>query len=243
MNVTRVIMFLMAVLATSTVQAQQGETILIEQRVLLQEQLYPAAAKRRAREEAMAEAVRRVAGVRVQSSVVSTTTEDDTGVGGRYRSIVQLDAAGRATDAHIVSESWETTYAPGIGEQLYYRAMFSITVQRDTGEPDPGFAVDVSLPRADYIAHSTDPRRNEELVATVQVTMPSLVYAFSIVDDSVFALVPNEFLRPIDAVAGTTFELPDATWRARGLRFRVTWPPGDEPREELLPSSPCVRAT
>ena len=234
MSLRRSLLLPLALLATRPVHAQQGETVLIEQRVLLQEQLTPAAAKRRALEEAMAEAVRRVAGVRVQSSAVSTTTEDHTGTEGRYRSVVQLDAAGRATDARVVSESWETTNAPGIGEQLYYRATFSITVERDQGTPDPAFSVDVSLPRADYVARATDPRQNDELVATVQATLASRVFAFSIVDDSVQALIPNEFISPVDAAAGVSFELPDATWRARGLRFRVTLPPAAEPREELL---------
>lgn len=234
MNVMRRLLLLVALLATRAAQAQQGETVVIEQRVLLQELLTPAATKRRALEEAMAEAVRRVAGVRVQSSAVSTTTEDHTGTEGRYRSVVQLDAAGRATDARIVSESWETTNAPGIGEQVYYRATFSITVEREQGEPDPAFAVEVSLPRADYVARAVDPRQNDELVATVQATQASRVYAFSIVDDSVQALVPNEFLAPVDALAGERFELPDTTWRARGLRFRVTLPPVGAPRDELL---------
>lgn len=221
-------------LASRPLGAQQGETVLIEQRVLLQEQLTPAAAKRRALEEAMAEAVRRVAGVRVQSSAVSTTTEDRTGTEGRYRSVVQLDAAGRATDARIVAESWETTHAPGIGDQLYYRATFSITVERELGEPDPGFAVEVSLPRADYAARATDVRQNDELVAMVQASQASRLYVFSIVDDSVQVLVPNEFLPPVDVAAGERVELPDATWRARGLRFRVTLPPVGETRDELL---------
>lgn len=234
MKSMRAVLCVIAVCATRSAHAQQGETVLIEQRVLLQEQLSPTAAKRRALEEAMAEAVRRVAGVRVNSSVVSTTTEDNTGTGGAYRSIVQLDAAGRATDAHIVSESWETAYTAGIGEQLYYRALFSITVERDVGAPDPGFTVDVSLPQEEYVAHSIDPRRNDELVATVRVSKPSLVYAFSIADDSVTALVPSEFLAPVEAVPTAPFELPDATWRARGLRFRVTWPTNDESQGELL---------
>jgi hypothetical protein len=234
MSARRAAIALVALLATRPLLAQQGETVLVEQRVLLQEQLTPAAARRRALEEAMAEAVRRVAGVRVQSSAVSTTTEDHTGTEGRYRSVVQLDAAGRATDAHVVTESWETTRVPGIGEQLYYRATFSITVEREVGEPDPAFAVEASLPRADYIARATDVRQNDELVVTVQASQAARVYAFSVVDDSVQRLVPNDFLGPVEAAPGQRFELPDATWRARGLRFRVTLPPAGETRDELL---------
>lgn len=234
MNGRRAITLAFGLLSARASGAQQGETVLIEQRVLLQDRLTPAAAKRRALEEAMAEAVRRVAGVRVQSSAVSTTTEDRNGTESHYRSVVQLDAAGRATHARVVEEAWETTRAPGIGDQLYYRATFSITVEREQGDPDPAFSVEASLPRADYIARAVDPKQNDELVATVASSQSARIYAFSIVEDSVSALVPNEFLAPVEARAGQRLELPDATWRARGLRFRVTLPPAGEPREELL---------
>ncbi|MCC6319665.1 MAG: hypothetical protein IT361_18490 [Gemmatimonadaceae bacterium] len=212
----------------------QGETIVVEQRVLLHDRATPAAVKRRALEEAMAEAVRRVAGVRVQSSAVSTTTEDRTGVRGEYRSVVQLDAAGRATDARLVGEAWESTQAPGLGAQVYYRASWAITVERETGTPDPAFTLDVSLPTEVYLVRGHDPPRNDELVAVVKSSASARIYAFSIVGDSVHALVPNAFVPPVEATAGARLELPDATWRARGLHWRVTLPDGEDAREELL---------
>ncbi|MGQ0648332.1 MAG: hypothetical protein ACT4P7_12250 [Gemmatimonadaceae bacterium] len=214
--------------------AQGGETVLIEQRILLQDRLTPRDAKRRALEEAMAEAVRRVAGVRVRSSAVSTTSEDRDSTRSTYRSIVQLDAAGRAVDARVLDEAWETTRAPEIGEQLYYRATFAITVEREIGSPDPTFSVDVQLPQAEYRARSGDPRHNDELVASVTVSHAARVLVFSIVDDSVTALIPNEFVRSVDAAAAIRMELPDPMWRARGLRFRAALPAGVERQEELL---------
>lgn len=214
--------------------AQLGERVLVEQRVLLQEQLTPASAKRRALEEAMAEAVRRVAGVRVQSSAVTTTTEDRSGTRDTYRSVVQLDAAGRAVDAAILNESWETTHAPGIGDQLYYRATFAITVERELGVPDVDFSVELVLPRTEYLVRSADVRGNDEIVAQARTTRHAHLLVFSIVADSVTTLIPNEYVRSVDMVSGELMEIPGATWRARGLRVRVSLPHQLDHQDELL---------
>ena len=182
----------------------------------------------------MAEAVRRVAGVRVRSSAVSTTVEDRSGTRDTYRSVVQLDAAGRAVNATILNEAWETTHAPGIGDQLYYRATFAITVEREVGVPDLSFSVELTLPRTEYLVRSTEVRHNDELVAQVRTTRAAQLLAFSIVADSVTTLIPNDFVRSLDAVAGEPTELPAATWRARGLRIRVSLPPDADHQDELL---------
>ena len=182
----------------------------------------------------MAEAVRRVAGVRVQSTAVSTMAESAAGTQSAYRSVVQLDAAGRAVDARVLSESWETTRVPELGQQVYYRATFAITVEHEQGTPDAAFAVDLTLPRTEFVAHSADPRQNDELVAAVRVTQSAQLWLFSVAGDSVHLLIPNEYQAPVEATADARLELPDATWRSRGLRLRVSLPGGSERQDELL---------
>ncbi|MBK8248395.1 MAG: hypothetical protein IPK85_13460 [Gemmatimonadetes bacterium] len=120
----------------------QRETVVVDQRITLTDELTPAAAKRRALEEAMAEAVRRVVGVRVRSTAISTTTETSAGFSSDYRSIVQLDAVGRAVDVQLQRETWET-----VDDAVRYRGTWAITVEREVGTPDPGFTLDLSVPR------------------------------------------------------------------------------------------------
>jgi hypothetical protein len=216
-------------MATSHRAPAQAETVVVEQRLILTDQLTPAAVKRRALDEAMAEAVRRVVGVRVRSTAISTTAEGPSGVTSDYRSVVQLDAAGRATDVRVLREGWET--ADGA---VRYHATWAITVAREVGVADPGFALDLTLPARTLRAPHTDVRRNEELIATVTSSRPAALLLATIVDDSVTVLLPNAWTGPVNLPATTATELPEPTWRSRGLRLRVTRPPGDAPRDALL---------
>ena len=61
-----------SLLPLSIAQAQRIDSVTVEQRVLMTPELTPAEARRRAIDGALAEAVRRAAGVRVQSSALST---------------------------------------------------------------------------------------------------------------------------------------------------------------------------
>lgn len=217
------------IVATTRPAQAQRETVVVEQRVTLTDQLTPAAAKRRALEEAMAEAVRRVVGVRVRSTTISTTTETSTGVASDYRSIVQLDAAGRAVDVRAQRESWET-----VGNEVRFSGAWAITVERETGTPDPGFALELTLPVSVVRAPHAEVARNQELVATVTSSRSAHVVLASIVEDSVFVLLPNAYTGPVALVPQAPTELPPAVWRERGLRFRATRPPGETTRDELL---------
>ena len=207
----------------------QRETVVIDQRVTLTAELTPAAAKRRAVEEAMAEAVRRVVGVRVRSTAITTTTETNAGVSSDYRSIVQLDAVGRAVDVQLQRESWET-----VDNAVRYHGIWAITVEREVGTPDPGFTLDLVGPSAVLNAPHTDVARNAELLATVTSSRVASLVLASIVDDSVTTLLPNAYTGAVVLPAATPTELPPPDWRSRGLRFRVTRPPGGVLRDELL---------
>lgn len=207
----------------------QRETVVVDQRITLTDELTPAAAKRRALEEAMAEAVRRVVGVRVRSTAISTTTETSAGYSSDYRSIVQLDAVGRAVDVQLQRETWET-----VDDAVRYRGTWAITVEREVGTPDPGFTLDLAVPRTVLDAPSEDPARNDELVATVTSSRSASLVLASIVDDSVLALLPNAYTGTVVLAPATMTDLPPPDWRARGLRFRVTRPAGGALRDELL---------
>lgn len=218
-------------IASPTLAAQATETVVVEQRVLMTDRLTTAAARRQAREEAIAEAVRRIAGVRVRSSVWSSTREDRSGVLDEYRSLVQLDAAGRAIDVRLHSESWEP--GPTAADPLVYRASWAVTVQREQGAPDEAFALEARLPAAEFTARST-PADGDELVLTVRSTRAAQLFTFSVIDDSVSLLVPNQYVHAVPVEAHTPAEIPPAPWRDRGLRLRVSLPPGLDTQGELL---------
>ena len=214
--------------------AQQVDSVTVEQRMLMTPDLTPADARRRAIDNALAEAVRRVAGVRVQSGALSITDESRTGIGGGYVSVVQLDAAGRAVDYRVVQDEWETIRHPQLGAQLYYHVELLVFVAAEHGTADPSFAVDVSVDPPVAAVRGAQVARNAEIVARVTSTRAARGYVFSVADDSVERLAPNDYASAIDLPAARAVEFPSREWRERGLRLRASLPAGRTERRELL---------
>ena len=228
-----------ALLATTSATAQGVDSVTVEQRVLMTPDLTPAEARRRAIDGALAEAVRRVAGVRVQSNALSTLSERDGAVGdgairGGYSSVVQLDAAARAVDYHVVREEWETLRPAGVPPQLYLRLRLTAVIEREVGIADVGFRVELSLNATRFEAGTGRPADADEVIATIRTSQPAQLILFNIADDSAQRLFPNEYQRTVRIGADSPTELPDPEWRARGLRLRATLPAARSNRQELL---------
>lgn len=225
---------------TPTIARAQGiDSVTVEQRVLMTPDLTAADARRRAIDGALAEAVRRVAGVRVQSSALSTVTEQggvarDGAVRGGYSSVIQLDAAARAVDYRVIDEDWETRRAAGMDPQLYLRLRLTAVIERERGSVDPAFRVDLALNAPRFDVRGKNAADNDELIALVSVTQPAQLVLFTIADDSAQRLFPNEYVQAVQVEGATQAELPDPEWRARGLRLRATLPPGRAERQEIL---------
>lgn len=211
-----------------------GDTVTVDQRVLLTPDLTQLDVKRRALEGALAEAVRRVAGVRVQSGELSIREERSEGVRDGFVSVVQLDAAGRATSYRLVDDAWISSHHPELGAQLYYRLRVSVTVQRELGTPDAGFQVAASLNAELFTVGDGPVAANGEVIVTVTSTRPAYITVLAIADDSVTRLMPNAYMTPHRITAGTSYEFPDRSWRETGIHLRVTLPAGRESRRELI---------
>lgn len=213
--------------------AQVGDTVTVEQRILMTPDLTPADARRRAIDAALADAVRRVAGVRVQSNAISTLDERGARIDSRYTSVIALDAAARAVDYRVTSEEWETRRLDG-ASQLYLHLTLRAVVEREVGTPDAGFTIDLTLNAPRYEVRADAARRNDEIIATVRTSRAAQLSLFTIVGDSVQRLFPNAYLPVVTSDSSRTLELPDPEWRERGLRLRATLPPRVDERRELL---------
>lgn len=219
--------------------AQTTDSVVVEERVMLTPELTAADARRRAIEGALAEGVRRVAGVRVQSSALSVLDERGDAIRGEairggYVSVVQLDAAGRAVDYRVLDEGWQTITHPELGSQVYFRARLLVVVERESGAPDPSFSADAALNAPLYFVRGEKPPANDEIVATIRSSRNAWLTIFAIADDSAQRLAPNEYVRRVSITAESPVEFPDSEWRQRGLRLRASLPPGRQGRRELL---------
>lgn len=220
--------------AVGDAHAQGGDTVTVEQRVLMTPELAPAEARRRAVDAALAEAARRVAGVRVSSSALSTRSERGGVLDGSYSSAVWLEASARAVDYRVDDEAWETRRTADGEAQLYLRLRLHAVVEREVGTRDAAFAVTLTLNGDRFAVRPGSVAANDEIIATVQATQPAFLTLFAIADDSAQRLFPNEYQRRVPAAGGVSLELPDAEWRARGLRLRPSLPAGRATRRELL---------
>jgi len=226
-------------LIASTALAQTGaaiagDTVTVTQRVLLGGDVTPAEAKRQAVEKALAEAVRRVVGVRVQAAQLGV----DEDRGGRTRdsflSVVQLDAAGRATDYRVIEERYVNERHAALGAQLYYELRALVTVARENGSVDPSFTVDVSLNDALFFDAGASLEGNDELIATITSSQDAWLTVFDIIGDSAQLLLPNAVMGDVRVSSRRPTELPSRDWRDRGVHFRASLPPEEKARRELL---------
>jgi hypothetical protein len=211
-----------------------GDTVTVTQRVLVAGDMTPAEAKRQALEKALAEAVRRIAGVRVQASQLGV----DEDRGGRTRdtflSVVQLDAAGRATDYRVIDDRFVTERHAALGAQVYYELRALVTVAREVGARDPGFSVAVTLNDALFFDAGGGLEGNDELIATITPSRDAWLTVFDITGDSAQLLLPNALMSGTRALGGRPFELPPREWRDRGVHFRASLAPLETARRELF---------
>ena len=211
-----------------------GDTVTVTQRVLVAGEVTPADAKRQALERALAEAVRRLSGVRVQASQLGVGEDR----GGRARdsflSVVQLDAAGRATDYRILDDRFVTVRHPTLGAQIYVELRALVTVAREAGTTDPGFTVSVSLNDALFFDAGGSLEGNDELIATIMTSRDAWLTVFDVIDDSAQVLLPNAVMGESRALASRPAELPSREWRDRGVHFRASLAPEEQTRRELL---------
>ena len=211
-----------------------GDTVTVSQRVLVGGDVTPVEAKRQALEKALAEAVRRVAGVRVQAAQMGVGEDRNGRVRDSFLSVVQLDAAGRAVDYRVLYERFTSERHPTLGSQLYLELRALVTVAREHGTPDPGFAVDVSLNDALFFDTGGSLEGNDELIATMTSSRDAWLTVVGITSDSAQLLLPNAFMTDHRALAGVAVELPSREWRDRGVHFRASLPATEKARRELV---------
>ncbi len=212
----------------------ERDTVTITQRVLVGGDVTPAEAKRQALERALAEAVRRVSGVRVQSAQLGVDEDRNGRVHESFVSVVQLDAAGRAVDYRVLDERFTNERHPSLGSQLYFELRALVTVAREHGATDPGFTVSVSLNDALFFDAGGTVAKNDELIATITASRDSWLTVFTITGDSAQLLLPNALMTDHRVRAGTATELPSRDWRDRGVHFRASLSPDERARRELI---------
>jgi len=217
-----------------SVSASAGDTVTVTQRALIAGDVTPAEAKRQALEHALAEAVRRVSGVRVQAAQLGVDEDRNGRTRDSFLSVVQLDAAGRATNYKILDERFVTERHPSLGSQLYIELRALVTVARESGTTDPGFSVAVSLNDALFFDNGSSLAGNDELIATITASQDAWLTIFDVTGDSAELLMPNTVMGETRLIGNRPSDLPSREWRDRGVHFRASLAAQETARRELL---------
>ncbi|NBS60216.1 MAG: hypothetical protein EBS65_24880, partial [Betaproteobacteria bacterium] len=223
----------LVVLAPRVGYAQASTWVEVERRVSLTDGRTASEMKAIAVQEALAEAVRRVAGVRVQGTQ-SATSGDSAGTRiDRFEQAVRLDLSGRATRWEIVREEWQSA-KNSVGAPPVLVLTLRVQVTPEIGQSDAGFGVTLGARTTRLIVRGETPAANDEIIATVRSTTEAYITLVSIAGDSVFVLTPNVVTPSVVAGPSGTIEIPDAETRRLGLHLRVTLPTGVTVRGERL---------
>ncbi len=226
---------LAAASAALSAQAADVQSVVIAQRVRLEGSMTRQQAERAAVENAMAEAVRRVAGVRVSGSELLVSSDSAGVIGSRYFASVRLDAEGHVVGWSIERGRWITEKRSRRESDLVYDATVRVLVARDAGRPDEGFRLAIRDGGAGrLLVKGSALAANDEVVLALSSTRDAHLTVVAMSGDSVSRLLPNQVLREAHLSAGAETEWPSAEWRERGLHFRVSLPTGVQARTEVV---------
>ena len=224
---------LLASAAPAPAQAPGAPTrVSVEHRLAMTRGMSLDDARRLAVEEALAEAVRRVVGTRVDALQQAITSE-----GGRleerFLSVVQAGASGRVTDYKVRSERIEQDSTMR-GQLLSFMTVaVDVEVQAESGVADAGFRVSLTLNRNEFVDRGT-PRTSDEIVATVRTSQEAYITIFGVSDDTVQVLLPNPYAKQNAVAGGDSLLFPTPDQRRRiGLVVNAQVPAGRDKVTEL----------
>jgi hypothetical protein len=204
--------------------ARQG-WVEVSAEVVASESEAPAAARERALADARRAAVEAVAGIRVQSSLVSFE-----GVrGADASSLVQTLTASRA-DALVLDEKLVGTQLiplPQTQRGYRLRVLMRARVLDRSRATDPGFQIEVQLDRERFLA-------GEDVALSVRASRDSRIYVLGISENGAALLLPNQWLPDTRADAGEWLRFPGRDLRERGVRLTAQVPDGRKSATEAL---------
>jgi hypothetical protein len=190
----------------------------------------PREARRQAIDRAQAEAVRRAVGTQVQAGQRTSTIETGEEMVSRFSQVVRTGASGRVVSSEVLAER-----RPRRNGDIFQYVRIRATVRPATGQPDPGFRVDVGLKNRSRRFVARDPlKKSDEIIAEIGVTEGAHLTLFSVAPDTLQVIWPNALSEDTFVPGGETVEFPPPSLRARGLRLRASVPEGRSQVTERL---------
>lgn len=153
----------------------------------------PAEGWKTAINNARAKAIKQVVGVHITEEVyrnISETSNDDASViHDAFSRLSQSNSYGKIVEEEILDK--QTTIKNDIP---VYKVILRAKVVEDKGRDDPGFTVEIVMPKDVYYDRGSN--RSDELKFDIWASKDCYVYLFNILsDDSVSLLIPNRYVQ------------------------------------------------
>lgn len=186
-------------------------------------------ARRAGVDEALAEAVRQVVGTKVDATQQRVNGE---GLEDRFLSVALSSAAGRVVDYKVMAEGLVSVPDADGRPVTRYRGRVSAMVAEESGKPDAGFAVGLSMNRPSFMVSKAG--EGEEMIATVTSTRDAWVTLFVVTEDTVDVILPNAYAPENRITAARPLEFPSARQRAMSMNLTASLPAGRDVARELI---------
>ncbi len=177
----------------------------VEASVLASDEESPAAARRRALERARRAAVEYVAGVSVQSSVVTFDHVSDQGTAELLQALTTTQS-----DALVVDEKLLDSGVSMSGDGGYHVRVKLAARVLVHGQGDADFETEVRL-------NGTRFRPGERVALAVRVSQTARIYVLALSDDGAVVLLPNRHMPDTRFAADTWLEFPGQALTDRGV--------------------------
>lgn len=185
----------------------------------------PTRARARAMARARAAACEFVSGVTVRSGVLSFEAVRDEDSAQLIESLTAVFSEAVVVDERVESERI-ASLAGGGGFRVEMVLLARVVDRRGPGS-DPGFQVEVRLPRETFLD-------GDDLEVEVRSTRDTRLYVLSIYKKGAVLLLPNEYVPDAVARAGEWVKFPGPALRERGVRVQARLPEGAKSSPESL---------
>jgi len=182
-------------------------------------------ARKKANNKALKKAIEHHSGSEISSMSSRLTVETDEGITQDWFGSLTTDLT-----RGIVLE-WESISSDRkeLSDNIWiYEVTVKAKVGQQKGERDPLFKIETALDRKVY-------NDGDEVNITVTPSMDCYLYVFNISsNDSVYVLLPNQYVENNFARSGTQFHIPDENARKKGIKYTVGLLPGKKKDTERV---------
>jgi len=183
--------------------------------------LTPSEGKAMALDLARSEAIKKVVGIKVSEEIYRNVSE--TSLSENSSEYIDIfSRLGRTTsNGKVIEEDYTITTELENNIPIYVAHLSALVVE-EIGEPDPGFNVEINMPKDVYYARSNVLSENDAIEFNIWASRDCYIYLFNIMSsDSVQLILPNQYVENNFFNITKTEQEFEKAMKNLGMKFNV----------------------